>query len=216
AVPTLLSSISTGNPRHKCTRGQALRSAARIDHCSAVAPVLERIYNNSRIDTRYFCVPGLGAEDGEGGVAWGEEEFYPPDYSCIDPAFSPSAMVLAASIAGLPFPTIGPMTAIRSDSFHRMYPQHTLYTMSSDKRFQRFRECALPLATAVAGRALSQAGVAPSQIGRLVLVTSTGEFGMRLDRDLAKAIGLRDGVDRELVTFQGCGASINGLRLASQ
>lgn len=46
--------------------------------------------------------------------------------------------------------------------------------MNTDRRFQRFAECALPLATEVAKRALREAGVRPSDVGRIVVVTSTG------------------------------------------
>ncbi|CAN0479644.1 unnamed protein product, partial [Laminaria digitata] len=37
-----------------------------------------------------------------------------------------------------------------------------------------------------------------------------------LDGELVKSIGLNHSVEREAVYFQGCGAGINGLRLASQ
>lgn len=40
--------------------------------------------------------------------------------------------------------------------------------------------------------------------------------GRGLDSELVRAIGLSDSVEREVVSFQGCGAGINGLRLASQ
>lgn len=33
---------------------------------------------------------------------------------------------------------------------------------------------------------------------------------------MVKSIGLNHSVEREVVSFQGCGAGINGLRLASQ
>ncbi|CAN0477138.1 unnamed protein product, partial [Hapterophycus canaliculatus] len=40
--------------------------------------------------------------------------------------------------------------------------------------------------------------------------------GPGLDGDLVKSIGLNHSVEREAVSFQGCGAGINGLRLASR
>lgn len=40
--------------------------------------------------------------------------------------------------------------------------------------------------------------------------------GPGLDGELVKSIGLNHSVEREVVSFQGCGAGINGLRLASQ
>lgn len=40
--------------------------------------------------------------------------------------------------------------------------------------------------------------------------------GPGLDGELVQSIGLNHSVEREVVSFQGCGAGINGLRLASQ
>lgn len=48
------------------------------------------------------------------------------------------------------------------------------FKVSTVERYQRFSECALPLATRVAKKALLQLGVGPSAIGKMVLVTSTG------------------------------------------
>lgn len=77
-------SISTGNPEFRVSREQAFRHAAdATDPASPVARVLERVYNNSRIDSRYFCIPDLlevtaaGRLGGSGlglGSATGAEE----------------------------------------------------------------------------------------------------------------------------------------------
>ena len=48
------------------------------------------------------------------------------------------------------------------------------FRVNTERRYQRFAECALPLATEVAKRALREVGVGPSDIGRIVVVTSTG------------------------------------------
>ncbi|CAM9366673.1 unnamed protein product [Ectocarpus sp. 4 AP-2014] len=96
------------------------------------------------------------------------------------------------------------------------YPEDGSLRVNTDRRFQRFAECALPLATEVAKRALREVGVGPADVGRIVVVTSTGVCGPGLDGELVKSIGLNHSVEREVVSFQGCGAGINGLRLASQ
>lgn len=58
-------SISTGNPEYRVSREQAFRHAAEAtDPTSPVARVLDRVYNNSRIDSRYFCIPDLLARAG--------------------------------------------------------------------------------------------------------------------------------------------------------
>ena len=48
------------------------------------------------------------------------------------------------------------------------------FEVNTDRRFQRFAECALPLATEVAKSALREVGVRPSDVGKIVVVTSTG------------------------------------------
>ena len=89
-------SISTGNPEFRVSREAAFRHAAdNMDPANPLSGVLERIYNNSRIDSRYFCVPDLVGSrrgGGSGSVGWGDGEgrgerggsspqafFYPPD-----------------------------------------------------------------------------------------------------------------------------------------
>ncbi|CAN0535316.1 unnamed protein product, partial [Laminaria digitata] len=51
------------------------------------------------------------------------------------------------------------------------------FEVNTDRRFQKFAECALPLATSVAKKALREVGVRPSDVGRIVVVTSTGVSG---------------------------------------
>ncbi|CAN0577684.1 unnamed protein product, partial [Laminaria digitata] len=49
-----------GNPKFRVSREQAFRHAAdSMDPANPLSRVLQRIYNNSRIDSRYFCVPDL-------------------------------------------------------------------------------------------------------------------------------------------------------------
>jgi alpha-pyrone synthase len=49
--------MATGNPPFRCTQKQALSIAQKAEGCISVRPVLERIYSNSRIISRYFSVP---------------------------------------------------------------------------------------------------------------------------------------------------------------
>lgn len=48
------------------------------------------------------------------------------------------------------------------------------FKVSTVERYKRFSECALPLATRVAKDVLQQVGAAPSAVGKMVFVTSTG------------------------------------------
>jgi alpha-pyrone synthase len=52
-----------------------------------------------------------------------------------------------------------------------------------------------------------------SDIGKLVVVSSTGFLGPGLDCHIIQEIGLSRGVDRTLIGFMGCAAAMNGFRV---
>jgi predicted naringenin-chalcone synthase len=69
--------MATGNPRYKVTQKEALAVALKAPGCSSVRNVLERIYGNSRIATRYLAVPDFCPAQ----KADDDEFFYPEDGS---------------------------------------------------------------------------------------------------------------------------------------
>merc|ERR1719453_2875040 len=71
-LPTVVA-VATGNPQYKCPQTSALKVAKGVPGIESVQPVLDRIYGNSCIDSRYFCVP----------------DFTPEQISEEDPAFFP-------------------------------------------------------------------------------------------------------------------------------
>ena len=87
--------------------------------------------------------------------------------------------------------------------------------MPVEKRLDKFREVAVPLVTDVCARALKDAGVKAEEIGKLVVVSSTGFLGPGLDCSLIKTLGLARSVDRSLIGFMGCAAAMNGFRVAN-
>jgi len=89
------------------------------------------------------------------------------------------------------------------------------FRMPVEKRLDKFREVAVPLVTDVCARALKDAGVKAEEIGKLVVVSSTGFLGPGLDCSLIKTLGLSRGVDRSLIGFMGCAAAMNGFRVAN-
>ena len=89
------------------------------------------------------------------------------------------------------------------------------FRMPVEKRLDKFREVAVPLVTDVCARALKDAGVKASEIGKLVVVSSTGFLGPGLDCSLIKTLGLSRDVDRSLIGFMGCAAAMNGFRVAN-
>lgn len=81
------------------------------------------------------------------------------------------------------------------------------------KRLDKFREKAVPLVADVCRRAVADAGCSMDDIGKLVVVSSTGFLGPGLDCHIIQEIGLSRGVDRALIGFMGCAAAMNGFRV---
>ncbi len=82
------------------------------------------------------------------------------------------------------------------------------------ERVRRYASEAPDLAVAAATQALQTAGVEPSQITDLIVVTCTGFVGPGVDIALIKRLGLSPEVGRIQVGFMGCHGAINGLRAA--
>lgn len=81
-------------------------------------------------------------------------------------------------------------------------------------RMAVYRQEAPPLAGFAARRCLDRAGVDPSAISHLIVVSCTGFFAPGLDVLLCRGLGLRPDVQRQLIGFMGCYAAFNGLRAA--
>ena len=87
------------------------------------------------------------------------------------------------------------------------------YKVPLQKRLDRFREKAVPLVAQVCKRAIADAGISLDDIGKLVVVSSTGFIGPGLDCHIIQELGLSRGVDRALIGFMGCAAAMNGFRV---
>jgi alpha-pyrone synthase len=93
-------------------------------------------------------------------------------------------------------------------------------------RMQMFKEYAVPLAERVAKKALESAAArmeasAPlcsqtieDSIRLIVFVSSTGFVAPGVDTKLIESLGLRRDIARVPVSFMGCAAAMNGLRVA--
>lgn len=84
-----------------------------------------------------------------------------------------------------------------------------------EERLRKFRERAIPLVTDVCRRAIADAGLSPSEISKLVVVSSTGFIGPGLDCEIIESLGLRRDMDRSLIGFMGCAAAMNGFRICN-
>jgi len=67
--------MATGNPAYRVTQKEALAVAMKVPGCESVKPVLERMYGNSKIGSRYFCIPDFTPER----MISGDEIFFPED-----------------------------------------------------------------------------------------------------------------------------------------
>jgi len=95
------------------------------------------------------------------------------------------------------------------------FPEDKSFRVPIETRLEKFREKALPLVTRICGEALKNADVEASEVGKVVVVSSTGFLGPGLDCELIKSLGLDRSVDRSLIGFMGCAAAINGFRVAN-
>ena len=78
-------------------------------------------------------------------------------------------------------------------------------------RMQRFLAEAMPLGKEAVDGALADAGLAPSDVGLLTVVSCTGYVTPGLDILLARDLGMRDDVQRLHVGHMGCYAALPGL-----
>lgn len=157
--------LATGNPKYRVTQKEALQIALRAPGCASIRNVLDRVYTNSRITTRYMAVP----------------DFTPAQKTEDDELF---------------------------------FPADGSFSLPVQIRQEKYKEVAVPLVTEVCNRAIAQAGVSLENIGKLVVVSSTGFLGPSLDCELIKALKLPRSCDRSLVGFMGCAAAMNGYRIA--
>jgi alkylresorcinol/alkylpyrone synthase len=84
------------------------------------------------------------------------------------------------------------------------------------ERTEAFFEGAEPLYIEVAGKALTNAGVRPSDVDTVVTVCSTGVATPSLDARVAKRMGFRSDVSRVPVFGLGCAGGASGLSIASR
>mmetsp|Transcript_12885 Transcript_12885/g.15392 ORF Transcript_12885/g.15392 Transcript_12885/m.15392 type:complete len:411 (+) Transcript_12885:58-1290(+) len=87
------------------------------------------------------------------------------------------------------------------------------YKVPVQKRLDKFREKAVPLVKEVCKRAIADSGIPIEDIGKLVVVSSTGFIGPGLDCHIIQELGLNRDCDRSLIGFMGCAAAVNGFRV---
>ena len=69
--------LATGNPKYKVTQKEALQIALKAPGCASIRNVLDRVYTNSRITSRYMAVPDFTPDQNKDD----DEMFFPADGS---------------------------------------------------------------------------------------------------------------------------------------
>ena len=235
--------MATGNPPYRASQQQALAIAESCPECNSIKPVLARIYGNSRIDyrcaRRVRCNGARAARAARSAAGRPRATPRRPPrrgrtvFFRARPAAAPSAPRAAADRArSLRIPRAHtPMATVRVPRSFMAVPDFTpeqklegdenffdkdlMFKMPVEKRLDMFREKSVPLVTKVCKDAMADAGIDVEQIGKLVVVSSTGFLGPGLDAELIKTLGLWRGVDRSLIGFMGCAAAMNGFRVAN-
>ncbi|MBW3602797.1 MAG: type III polyketide synthase [Actinobacteria bacterium] len=83
------------------------------------------------------------------------------------------------------------------------------------QRMRRFLAEAVPLGKEALGACLHDAGLAPTEVGLLTVVSCTGYATPGLDILLARDLGMRESVQRLHVGHMGCYAALPGLAAAA-
>lgn len=162
AIPAI-KGLATGTPAPVVCQKASGRFVASLPQMQSHSGGIERLYQNTRIDTRRLALDVMGQD----AVALCNRE------GTIKERMS-------------------------------MYMQH-----------------AVPLATDVARCALADAqggssiDLAVDDIGLVIYVSSTGIVAPGVDGALIKSLGLRRSTARMTVSFMGCAAALNALRLAA-
>ncbi len=85
---------------------------------------------------------------------------------------------------------------------------------STQKRLEAFRDHALPLSLAAIEKMKTTSSFNLQQITHLIVVSCTGMYAPGLDIDLIKALNLPTTTQRTCITFMGCYAAFNALKVA--
>lgn len=85
---------------------------------------------------------------------------------------------------------------------------------STQKRLEAFRDHALPLSVAAIKNLTTTSSVDLQKITHLIVVSCTGMYAPGLDIDLIKALRLPTTTERTCITFMGCYAAFNALKVA--
>ena len=163
----IVESIATGTPKHIVYQSDAAKFVSALYGAQAQQPQIERIYKNTRIDTRHLAIDLL------------------------------------------------------TDEVVRFCKEPN----NIKQRMQLYAECAIPLATEIAGKAIAIAAQKAEadrldvakiieSIGLIVFVTSTGFLAPGVDTKVIENLGLRRNIARIPVNFMGCAAGVTGLRVA--
>jgi alpha-pyrone synthase len=118
--------MATGNPKYKVTQKEALAIAMKAEGCKSMRNVLDRVYTNSRISSRFMAVPDFTPDQRKDE----DELFFPTDGSFSVPVqrrlekYKEVAVPLVTDVcqraianAGVPLESIHKLVVVSSTGF---------------------------------------------------------------------------------------------------
>jgi len=118
--------MATGNPKYKVSQREALKIAMSAPGCAAIRNILDRVYTNSRISSRYMAIPDFTPSQ----KTEDDENFFPEDLSFSLPIqvrqekYKEVAVPLVTDVckraiaqAGVPIEKIGKLVVVSSTGF---------------------------------------------------------------------------------------------------
>lgn len=105
----------------------------------------------------------------------------------------------------------------RVENFSFFPPNSTLSPFpGTAARMRVFQETAPKLTYQAAKDALNKAGIKPSELTHLILVSCTGMVAPGVELQLMESLGLDSSVERYCIHFMGCYAAFTGIKLADK
>lgn len=118
--------LATGNPKYRVTQKDALTVALKAKGCDSIRNVLDRVYTNSRITTRYMAIPDFTPDQKDDD----DDNFFPDDNTYSLPVqvrqekFKEVAVPLVTDVckraimqAGVPLSSINKLVVVSSTGF---------------------------------------------------------------------------------------------------
>ncbi|WP_235298978.1 type III polyketide synthase [Portibacter marinus] len=101
-----------------------------------------------------------------------------------------------------------------SNGTERFYNEKNNFNPRVENRLSKYDDASLPLATKAISNCLLDSNVRSEEITHLITISCTGMSAPGMDTEIIRDLKLNTNLQRFNITFMGCFAAINGLKLA--